>query len=112
MNPGAFDKIVSSRLIHNKGNHLEFGKGDIGIHMSDTSDVALLVFRNLKKPALIGRLLGDGSTKVTELLDTDVLMSFSNVESMLKRLWRRVIMRNSNIATVMQQNRMLQINLT
>lgn len=62
-------------------NHLEFGKGDIGIHMSDTSDVALLVFRNLKKPALIGRLLGDDSTKVTELLDTDVLMSFSSVES-------------------------------
>jgi len=29
-------------------NHLEFGKGDIGIHINNTSDVALLVFRNLK----------------------------------------------------------------
>lgn len=62
-------------------NHIEFGKGDIGIHMGDTSDVAFLLFRNLKKPASIGRLVGDESMKVTELLDTDVLMSFSNVES-------------------------------
>ena len=68
-------------MIHSKGKHLEFGKGDIGINMSDTSDVALLLFRNLKKPAPIGRLVGDRSMKVTELLDTDVLMSFSNVES-------------------------------
>ena len=68
-------------MIHIKGNHLVFGKGDVGIHMGDTSDVALLLFRNLKKPAPIGRLVGDGSTKVIELLDTDVLMSFSNVES-------------------------------
>jgi len=68
-------------LIRNEGRHLEFGKGDIGINMSDTSDVAVLLFRNLKKPAPIGRLVGDGRTKVTELLDTDVLMSFSNVES-------------------------------
>ena len=68
-------------MIRNNGKHLEFGKGDIGIHMGDTSDVALLLFRNLKKPASIGRLVGDRSMKVTELLDTDVLMSFSNVES-------------------------------
>ena len=36
-------------------NHLEFENGDIGIHIGDASDVALLVFRNLKKPAPIGR---------------------------------------------------------
>ena len=81
LNVGAFDEIGRSRLILSKENHLEFGKGDIGIHMGDTSDVALLLFRNLKKPAPIGRLVGDDSAKVTELLDTDVLMSFSNVES-------------------------------
>lgn len=40
-----------------EANRLEFGKGDIGIHMGDTSDVALLVFRNLKNSAPIGRLL-------------------------------------------------------
>ena len=64
-----------------EANHLEFGKGDIGIHMSDTSDVALLVFRNLKKPAPIGRLLSGTKAKEVELFDCDVVMSFSNTES-------------------------------
>ena len=67
-------------MIHNKGNHLEFGKGDIGIHMGDTSDAALLVFRNLKKPAPIGKLLS-GQKRNEVILDTDVVMSFSNTES-------------------------------
>ena len=62
-------------------NHLEFGNGDIGIHMGDTSDVALLVFRNLKKPAPIGRMLNGGKAREMELLNTDVVMSFTNTES-------------------------------
>lgn len=64
-----------------EANHLEFGKGDIGIHMSDTSDVALLVFRNLKRSEPIGRLMNGGKTREIELLKTDVVMSFSNTES-------------------------------
>lgn len=35
-------------MIKSNVRHIEFGKGDIGIYMGDTSDVALLVFRNLK----------------------------------------------------------------
>lgn len=62
-------------------NHLEFGKGDIGIHMGDTTGVALLVFRNLKKPAPIGRLLNGSEAREMELRKTDVVMSFSNTES-------------------------------
>jgi len=67
-------------LIRNNGKHLEFGKGDIGIHMGDTSDVALLLFRNLDKPAPIGKLLS-GQKRNEEILDTDVVMSFSSTES-------------------------------
>ena len=84
-------------------NRLEFGKGDIGIHMGDTSDVALLVFRNLKKPAPIGRLLNRGKAKDFELRTTDVVMSFSNTESidaLMKCL--KVVRRKLNAAT--QQN--------
>ena len=44
-------------MIRNEGKYLEFGKGDIGIHMGETSDVALLLFRNLDTPAPIGKLL-------------------------------------------------------
>ena len=62
-------------------NHLEFGKGDIGIHMGDTSDVALLLFRNLDKPAPIGRLLKREKAREVELLKSDVVMSFTNSES-------------------------------
>ena len=62
-------------------NHLEFGKGDIGIHMGDTSDVALLLFRNLDKPAPIGKVLNGKRRKEEKILDTDVMMSFSNAES-------------------------------
>lgn len=62
-------------------NHLEFGNGDIGIHMGVTSDVTLLIFRNLKKPALIGRLLSGSKAKEVELLDSDVVMSFTNAQS-------------------------------
>lgn len=62
-------------------NRLEFGKGDIGIHMGDTSDIALLVLRNLKKPAPIGRLLNGSEAREMELRKTDVVMSFSNTES-------------------------------
>lgn len=67
-------------MIRNNGKHLEFGKGDIGIHMGDTSDVALLLFRNLDKPAPIGKLLS-GQKRNEEILDTDVVMSFSSTES-------------------------------
>jgi hypothetical protein len=68
-------------LIRNEGKHLEFGKGDIGILMGDTSDVALLLLRNLDKPAPIGKLLNGQKRKEVKILDTDVVMSFSNTES-------------------------------
>ena len=64
-----------------EANRLEFGKGDIGIHMGDTTGTALLVFRNLKKPAPIGRLLNGSKAREMELLESDVVMSFSNTES-------------------------------
>lgn len=67
-------------MIRNNGKHLEFGKGDIGIHMGDTSDFALLLFRNLDKPAPIGKLLS-GQKRNEEILDTDVVMSFTSIES-------------------------------
>jgi len=68
-------------LIHNEGKRLEFGKGDIGIHMGDTSDAALLLFRNLDTPAPIGKLLNRQRRREVEILDLDVVMSFSNAES-------------------------------
>ncbi len=68
-------------MIRNEGKHLEFGKGDIGILMGDTSDVALLLLRNLDKPAPIGKLLNGQKRKEVKILDTDVVMSFSNTES-------------------------------
>lgn len=79
-NPGALDEIGRRRLIHNEGRHLEFGKGDIGIHMGDTSDVALLLFRNLDTPAPIEELLNRQRSKV-EIVNSDVVMGFSNTDS-------------------------------
>lgn len=81
-------------------NRLEFGKGDIGIHMGNTTGVALLVFRNLKKPAPIGRLLNGSEASEMELRTTDVVMSFSNTESidaLMKCL--KVIKRKLSAAT-------------
>ena len=68
-------------MIRNEGKHLEFGKGDFGILMGDTSDVALLLLRNLDTPAPIGKLLNGQIRKEVKILDTDVVMSFSNTES-------------------------------
>jgi len=68
-------------LIRNEGKRLEFGKGDIGIHMGDTSDAALLLFRNLDTPAPVGKLLNRQRRREVEILDSDVVMSFSNAES-------------------------------
>ena len=68
-------------MIRNEGKHLEFGKGDIGIHMGDTSDAALLLFRNLDTPAPIGKLLNKQRRRKVEILDSDVVMSFTNAES-------------------------------
>ena len=68
-------------MIRNEGKHLEFGKGDIGIHMGDTSDVALLLFRNLDTPAPIGKLLNRQRRREVEILASDVVMSFTNAES-------------------------------
>ena len=68
-------------MIHKNGRHLEFGTGDIGIHMGDTSDVAFLVFKNLNKPVPIGRFVSTMKAKKVSFLDTDVVMSFSNSES-------------------------------
>ena len=68
-------------MIRNEGRHLEFGKGDIGIHMGDTSDAALLLFRNLDTPAPIGELLNRQRRREVEILASDVVMSFTNAES-------------------------------
>jgi len=68
-------------LIRNEGRHLEFGKGDIGIHMGDTSDAALLLFRNLDTPAPVGKLLNRQRRREVEILASDVVMSFTNAES-------------------------------
>ena len=68
-------------MIKSNGRHIEFGTGDIGIHMGDTSDVALLVFRNLKYPLPIGHMVGGSEARDIELLDSDVVMSFSNTDS-------------------------------
>ena len=68
-------------MIHNEGRYLEFGKGDIGIHMGDTSDAALLLFRNLDTPAPVGKLMNRQRRREVEILDSDVVMSFSNAES-------------------------------
>ena len=68
-------------MIRNEGRHLEFGKGDIGIHMGDTSDAALLLFRNLDTPAPVGKLLNRQRRREVEILASDVVMSFTNAES-------------------------------
>lgn len=68
-------------MIRNEGKHLEFGKGDIGIHMGDTSDVALLLFRNLETLAPIGKPVNRQRRRAVEILDSDVVMSFLNTES-------------------------------
>ena len=68
-------------MIRNEGKRLEFGKGDIGIHMGDTSDAALLLFRNLDTPAPIGKLLNRQRRREVEILASDVVMSFTNAES-------------------------------
>ena len=90
-------------MIRNEGRHLEFGKGDIGIHMGDTSDVALLVFRNLKKPAPIGRLLNGQRRAKDEILDSDVVMSFSNTES-IDALMKCLKVIRRNLGAVSAQN--------
>ena len=81
LRPRQSDDIWRSRLIRNEGKHLEFGKGDIGIHMGDTSDSALLLFRNLDTPAPIGKPVNRQRRRAVEILDSDVVMSFSNTES-------------------------------
>ena len=64
-------------MISSSGRHLEFGKGDIGIHMGDTSNVALLVFRNLEHPLPVGHMVGGNEKKDIELRKSDVVMSFT-----------------------------------
>lgn len=90
-------------MIRNEGRHLEFGKGDIGIHMGDTSDVALLLFRNLNKPARIGKLLNGKRRTEVEILDTDVVMSFSNTES-IDALMKCLKVIRRNLGAVSAQN--------
>lgn len=68
-------------MINSNGRHIEFGKGDIGIHIGDTSDVALLLFRNLEHSRPVGHWVGGSVSKDVELLDSDVVMSFSNTDS-------------------------------
>ena len=67
--------------------------------MGDTSDTALLLFRNLDTPAPIGKLLNRQRRREVEILDSDVVMSFSNTESidaLMKCL--KVIRRNLGAA--------------
>lgn len=90
-------------MIKSEGKHLEFGKGDIGIHMGDTSDVALLVFRNLNKPARIGKMLNGQRRAEVEILDTDVVMSFSNTES-IDALMKCLKVIRRNLGLVSAQN--------
>ena len=88
-------------MIRNEGRHLEFGKGDIGIHMGDTSNSALLLFRNLDTPASIGKPVNRQRRRAVEILDSDVVMSFSNTESidaLMKCL--KVIRRGLNASSV------------
>ncbi len=68
-------------MIHKDGRHLEFGNGDIGIHMGGTSDLAMLMLRNLDKSFPIGKMVHEREQSEVEILDTDVVMSFSNAES-------------------------------
>ena len=68
-------------MIDKNGRHLEFGTGDIGIHMSDTSNVALLVFRNLEHPLPVGHMVSGSEKKDIKLRKSDVVMSFSNIDS-------------------------------
>ena len=82
---------------------MEFGKGDIGIHMGDTSDVALLLFRNLNKPARIGKLMNGQRRSEVEILDTDVVMSFSNTES-VDALMKCLKVIRRNLGPVSAQN--------
>ena len=103
LNVGAFDEIGRSRLIRNEGRHLEFGKGDIGIHMGDTSDVALLLFRNLDTPVPIGELLNRQRRRKVEIMDSDVVMSFSNTES-IDALMKCLKVIRRNLGTANAQN--------
>ncbi|MPN25634.1 hypothetical protein SDC9_173046 [bioreactor metagenome] len=68
-------------MIRNEGRHLEFGKSDIGIQMGDTSNSVLLLFRNLDTPAPIGKPVNRQRRRAVEILDSDVVMSFSNTDS-------------------------------
>ena len=90
-------------MIRNEGKHLEFGKGDIGIHMGDTSDAALLLFRNLDTPAPIGKLLNRQRRREVEILDSDVVMSFSNTDS-IDALMKCLKVIRRNLCTANAQN--------
>jgi len=103
LKPRQSDDIWRSRLIRNKGKHLEFGKGDIGIHMGETSDAALLLFRNLDTPAPIGKLLNRQRRRKVEILDSDVVMSFSNTDS-IDALMKCLKVIRRNLGTANAQN--------
>lgn len=68
-------------MIHKQGRHIVFGKGDIGIHMGCNSDTAMLMLRNLERPFPIGKLVKGKETREVELLDADIVVTFSNTES-------------------------------
>ena len=90
-------------MIRNEGRHLEFGKGDIGIHMGDTSDAALLLFRNLDTPAPVGKLLNRQRRREVEILASDVVMSFTNAES-IDALMNCLKVIRRNLGTANAQN--------
>ena len=90
-------------MIRNEGKHLEFGKGDIGIHMGDTSDSALLLFRNLDTPVSIGKPVNRQRRRAVEILDSDVVMSFSNTDS-IDALMKCLKVIRRNLGTANAQN--------
>lgn len=55
-------------MIGQQCNHLEFGQKDIGIHMSATSDVAMIVIRNLEKPSQIGGMTNIRKSRLLKIL--------------------------------------------
>ena len=60
---------------------LEFGQGDIGIHLGAAEDAAMLVFRDLEAPAPVGFMPRGAVREQLELQPTDVLMSFTDIRS-------------------------------
>ena len=61
---------------------IEFGKGDVSVMSGNIKDLGILSLKTLEEPKEIGFNLGTKNLNGEELLDeTEVLMTFKNVES-------------------------------